>query len=565
MRLTFFTLILLLLGLLSFSQSPYPKNYFGMPLEIPLSLSGTFGELRNNHFHSGLDIKTSNKQGLPVYATADGYVSRIKIGQYGFGKTLYLSHPNGYTTVYAHLQKFTNSVQKYVKKVQYEKEKYNIGNLFLKSGVFTVKKGDLIAYSGNTGSTKGPHLHFEIRDTKTKKVINPLHFGFAVKDTIIPSVQKLLAYPLSPDASVNYFAKKAVLELKQVRAGKYTTKVINASGIIGFGVEVFDKLNGEPNKNGIYSLEMKVNGNRVYYHVVTSFSFAESKYINLLIDYPYYKKYKTRVQKTHKVAASKLSLYQDLINNGKIEIKEKHNYLVEIICSDFNKNKTRITIPVKGVKSNMHFKQIDTTQYKIKASAFNKFTIKNMSVAFPKNSFYEDCFIQLSFKNGLAKIHNPSIPLNKKYTLSFEISHLSEKQKQQLYIANVDNQKYTRYIASKKKNNKIYAAVNSLGSYTLLYDDEKPEIKPVNFSNKQWVSKNKTLKVSIKDNQAGIDNYRATINGKWILMEYNHKKGVLTYDFEDKKLIGSSHIFKIVVSDKVGNINSLSINFFKKF
>ncbi|CAM1372980.1 M23 family metallopeptidase [Tenacibaculum xiamenense] len=546
------------------AQDQYPKNYFDSPLKIPIILSGTFGELRSNHFHSGIDIKTQGKEGLPIYAPADGYISRIKVGQYGFGKALYMNHPNGYTTVYAHLRKFAGKIEAYVKKAQYKKKKYAIGNLFPKQDVFSIKKGDIIGYTGDTGSSGGPHLHYEIRDTKTENIINPLFFSFDVEDTIKPTVNQLMVYPLSDNARINNFAKKTTLELKKIKEGEFVTDRIDAAGTIGFGINVFDRLNGASNKNGIFSLEMKVNGNRVYYHDVETFSFAESKFINLHIDYAHYKKYRKRLQKTHKVAPNKLSLYENLVDNGKIHIEENSNYSIEIISSDFKKNKTRIKIPVKGVKSSATFRALDTSNYKINTADFNKFKLQNVTVAFPKNTFYEDCFIDFKLKNGVASIHKPTIPLDKRYTLTFGISHLSEAQRKQVYISNVNNPKYPRYVSTKKKEDKVYTSTKSLGKYTLNYDTKKPSITPVNFQNGKWITKNKTLKVKIKDKETGIGDYKATIDNEWILMEYNHKKGILTYDFSDKKLVGSKHIFKIVVSDNVGNTKTLKATFFKK-
>ncbi len=560
----YFSIILLFSFFYGTAQKQYPKNYFSPPLKIPIILSGTFGELRSNHFHSGLDIKTQGKQGIAIYAPADGYVSRIKVQQYGFGKAMYIKHPNGYTTVYAHLKNFVPTIQKYVKSVQYKKENYYTGNLFPKPEKFPVKKGELIGYTGDTGGSGGPHLHYEIRDTKTEHIINPMHFGLVPKDDKSPTIQKLIAYPLNSDSRINNSTSKTILSFKNTGNGKYVSEKITASGEIGFGISVFDRLNGALNKNGIYSLEMKVNGNRVYYHDVETFSFAESKYINLLIDYKHYKTYRNRVQKTHKVNANRLSLYEDLVNNGKIFIENGNSYNIEIIAKDFKNNTSSIKIPVRGVASNLIFQKKDTTAYKITAKDFTKFSKNNVTIAFPKNTFYEDCFIDFSVENGVAKVHNRTIPLDKRYTLTFNTSFLNDKQKQQVYIANVTNKKYPRYTSTKKKIDKVYTSTKLLGDYTLKFDAVNPTIQLYNFKDKQWLSKNKTLKVKIKDQESGIKNYRATIDGEWVLMEYNHKKGILTYDFNDKKLVGSKHLFKLVVSDNVGNTKTISATFFRK-
>ena len=558
-------LFLFLITFSTFSQEKYPKDYFRKPLNIPTILAGTFGELRSNHFHSGIDIKTQGKEGLKIYAAADGYVSRIKVAQYGFGKAIYITHPNGYTTVYAHLSKYVDKIQKYVKAIQYKKENYQTGNLFFKNDKFPVKKGEIIAFSGDTGSSGGPHLHYEIRSTKTEKIINPLLFGIKPNDTKPPIFQSLKVYSLQSDSRINNQKKSFILPLKNIGKGNYKADKITASGIIGFGVSVFDRLNEAPNKNGIYSLEMLVNGKRFYYHNVETFSFSESKFINLHIDYQHYKKYKKKYQKTYKETANKLSTYENLINNGKINIKNSLNYTVEIIAKDYKGNKSSIKIPIAGKKSNVIFsKPKDTTEFKIIAKKFQKFTKENVTIAFPKNTFYEDLFIDFNVENGIAKIHTPTIPLDKSYTLTYNVSKYSEVEKQQLYIANVQNSKYPRFQYTRKKDSTFYTTTKTLGKYALVADKQKPKIKLLYIKDKQWISKFNTLKVKISDIGSGIKNYRATIDGKWILMEFNHKKRILTYNFSDKKLVGSKHIFKIVVSDNVGNTNTLSTTFFKK-
>ena len=551
--------------LFCFSQEKYPQNYFRNPLGVPTVLAGTFGELRSNHFHSGVDIKTQGKEGLKVYAPADGYVSRIKVGQYGYGKALYVTHPNGFTTVYGHLSKYADKIQDYVKAIQYKKENYETGNLFFKEDKFPVKKGEIIAFSGDTGSSGGPHLHFEFRDTKTEHIINPLFFGLKPIDTKPPTLLALKAYPLNNSARINNQNKSFVVPLKSLGNGEYKVDKIAASGSIGFSVRVLDRLDKATNKNGIYSLEMFVNGKRFYHHHVETFSFAESKFINLHIDYPHYKKYKKKYQKTYKETANKLSTYDSLINNGKINIKNGLNYNIEIIAKDYNGNASSLKIPVIGKESNTIFmKPKDTTAYKIIAKNFQKFTQKNVTVAFPKNTFYEDLYLDFKVDKGVAKIHTPTIPLDKSFTLTFNVAKYSETAKQQLYIANVENAKYPWYQYTRKKDSTFYTTTKTLGKYALVSDTYKPKISILYLKNNQWISKSKTIKVKITDRGSGIKNYRATIDGKWILMEYNHKKKILTYNFSDKKLVGSKHIFKIVVSDNVGNTNTLSTTFFKK-
>jgi len=556
--------LLLMVSATAFAQN-YPLDYFRSPLDIPLRLAGTFGELRNNHFHAGIDIKTNRRIGLPVYATADGYISRIKVAIWGYGKVIYINHPNGYTTVYAHLNKFGDEIQEYVKNIQYEKESYETGNIFPKKDQFIVAKGQIIGYSGRTGGFVAPHLHYEIRNTKTEKIINPLLFGIKIKDSIAPKIKKLIAYPIGLNSKINKSLKNQSLSIKKDSLNNYTANRLTASGKIGFGINVYDLLGKELNKNGIYSLEMKINGKRKYYHDVETFSFSESKFINLLIDYEYFSKYKSRIQKTFREKENKLSIYEGLIENGSITINEGLNYQVEIIAKDFIGNRSSIKIPVIGLKSEtMINQQRDTTAYKIVKNKFQKFSKDGVTIAFPKNTFYKDFFLNFSVNERNATIHKPTIPLDKKFTITFDSIMYNESELDHIYIANMNNKKYPYYMDTRKKSNKIFTTTKTLGKYGLLTDNQIPKIYNPNFKSNDWVSRLRYLTIKISDSQSGIKSYEAYIDNEWILMEYDVKKKKLSYDFRDKKLVGSKHIFKLVVSDNVGNTNTYNSSFYRK-
>jgi hypothetical protein len=558
-------LILLFASFTSSAQNKYPTNYFRSPLDISLHLSGTFGELRNNHFHAGVDIKTKRRTGFPVYATADGYVSRIKVAIWGYGKVIYISHPNGYTSVYAHLSKFGDGIQEYVKNIQYQKESYETGNIYPAENEITVKKGQVIAFTGRTGGFVAPHLHYEIRDTKTEHIINPLLFGLKIKDSIAPRINKLIAYPIGEGSRINRSVKKQTLAIKKDSLNNYRTNRISASGSIGFGINVYDLLGKELNKNGVYSIEMKVNGKRHYYHDVETFSFAESKYINLLIDYPYFATYKNRIQKTFREKETKLSIYEDLVKDGFVDVKEGFSYKVEIIAKDFKGNTSSVKIPIIGVKSEAVLTQKkDTTNYKILKNKFQKFTEGGVTVAFPKNTFYKDIFIDFSVNGKLATVHKPTIPLNKSFTITFDSTMYKKSEAEKIYIANINNKKYPSYQNTRKKSDKVFTTSKTLGKYTLLIDNQIPKIYNPNFKNNGWVSQLNFLTIKISDIQSGIKSYEAFIDDEWILMEYDVKKKKLSYNFNDKKLVGSKHIFKLVVSDNVGNTNTYNATFYRK-
>ena len=553
------------MSLSSFAQNSYPSDYFRNPLDIPLRLAGTFGELRNNHFHAGIDIKTNRRIGLPVYATADGYVSRIKVAVWGYGKVIYINHPNGFTTVYAHLNKFGDGIQEYVKNIQYEKKSYETGNIFLKENQIKVTKGQIIAYSGRTGGFVAPHLHYEIRDTKTEKIINPLLLGIKIQDSIAPKIKKLIAYPIGSNSRINRSLKNQSLSIKKDSLNNYITNRLSASGKIGFGVNVYDQLGKELNKNGIYSLEMKINGIRHYYHDVETFSFSESKFINLLIDYEYFSKNKSRIQKTFKEKENKLSIYKDLIEEGSITVNEGLNYQVEIIAKDFTGNSSSIKIPVVGLKSETILNQkSDTTAYKIEKNKFQKFSKNGVTIAFPKNTFYEDLFLNFSVNERTAIIHKPTIPLDKKFTITFDSIMYKKSEVNHIYIANMNNKKYPYYMDTRKKSDKIFTTTKTLGRYGLMTDNQPPKIYNPNFKNNDWMSRIRYLTIKVSDSQSGIKSYEATIDNEWILMEYDVKKKKLSYDFRDKKLVGSKHIFKLVVSDNVGNTNTYNSSFYRK-
>ena len=553
------------MSITSFAQNNYPSDYFRSPLDIPLRLAGTFGELRNNHFHAGIDIKTNRRIGLPVYATADGYISRIKVAIWGYGKVIYINHPNGFTSVYAHLNKFGDGIQEYVKSIQYEKKSYETGNIFLKENQIKVTKGQIIGYSGRTGGFVAPHLHYEIRNTKTEKIINPLLFGIKIQDSIAPKIKKLIAYPMGSDSRINRSLKNQSLSIKKDSLNNYIANRLSASGKIGFGVNVYDLLGKELNKNGIYSLEMKINGIRHYYHDVETFSFSESKFINLLIDYEYYSKYKSRIQKTFREKENKLSIYKDLIEEGGITINEGLNYQVEIIAKDFIGNSSSLKIPVVGLKSESILNQErDTTAYKIVKKEFQKFSKNGVTIAFPKNTFYKDLFLNFSVNDRIATIHKPIIPLDKKFTITFDSIMYKRSEVNQIYIANMNNKKYPYYMDTRKKSDKIFTTTKTLGKYGLLIDNQIPKIYNSNFKDNDWMSRLRYLTIKISDSQSGIKSYEASIDNEWILMEYDVKKKKLSYDFRDKKLVGSKHIFKLVVSDNVGNTNTYKSAFYRK-
>lgn len=559
----FILVILMLLSSFTFAQNNYPQDYFRNPLEIPLLLSGSFAELRTNHFHSGLDIKTQQRVGLKIVAVADGFVSRIKVSHYGYGKALYITHPNGHTSVYGHLQEFSPNIEAYVKKHQYEAESYEV-ELFPKAGELTVIKSDLIAYSGNSGGSGGPHLHFEIRD-KNECPINPMLFGMDVKDTTPPAVSSIYVYPIDDDASVNKSNAKQSLRLIPIKNGDYVTENIEAFGKIGFGINVTDRQDLTANRNGVYNIQTFINGRQNFEIDFETFSFDETKHINQLIDYEHFQTKRQRIQKLFS-DNNPLSLYKNMIDDGLVTIKDSTNAVYKIKVNDFKNNPSWVTISIKGKKSDVVALEKETkTPHYIYAKESKQLKEGNITVDFLGDTFYNDLYLDFNVKGDTLTIHKDIVPLKKDFNIRFDVSKYSEADIDKLYIARlIGYKKYPGYNYTKRDKNTLSTWTKTLGTYTLASDTTKPTITPINFKNDQWLSNYRYLKVKIDDDRSGISNYRATINDKWILMEYDYKTKTLTHDFNDGCVTETKNNLKVIVTDNVGNNSTFETVFYRK-
>lgn len=547
-----------------YAQVEYPKDYFRSPLDIPLILSGTFGELRTNHFHSGLDIKTQQREGLKVYSIADGYVSRIKVQHFGYGKAVYVTHPNGYTSVYGHLQSYAPKIEAYIKALQYKNESYEV-EIFPTADELILTKGEIIAYSGNTGGSGGPHLHFEIRDNQ-ERTINPLLFGLEILDSKPPTLNNVYAYTLDENSHVNNKSGRVELRVIPTKTNEYKVESVKALGRIGFGVVSFDRQDLAVNQNGVNGLEAFFNGNKTFEMDFNRFSFDESRHINRFLDYQYLKTKKSRIQKLFVENGNTLSMYKNLNDNGFITIEDETASVYKIRIKDFHNNEALITIPIVGAPSTVTKEQInETRKHYIYAHQATDLKDRNVSVYIPSDSFYDDTFIDFRVANDTLFLDKDEIPLFKNITITFDISHYKDSEKDKLYIAELlGYKKYPSYLRSKRTDNSLTASSNALGTYALTLDIKPPTITPINFQDGKWLSNYRYLKFKIEDDLSGISNYRATVNGKFILMEYEYKTKTLTFDFNDNVVNDTKNELKLIVTDNVGNSTTFEATFFRK-
>lgn len=556
--------LLLLFCFTLFAQEDYPKDAFAPPMDIPIILAGTFGELRSNHFHSGVDIKTQQREGVPVNSIGDGTITRIKVSLWGYGKVLYIAHPNGYTSVYGHLQKFSPSIEAYIKKLQYNKKSFEV-EVFPDYGELKVSKGELIAYSGNTGGSAGPHLHFEIRSSISEKPTNPLLYGMDVADATNPILEKLFVYPLTDKSHVNNNYERTQVNFSKQSDGTYLADKVTALGEIGIGFIGFDRLDMAANKNGVYSVELSVNGKTYSLYDFESFSFGETRYINTLVDYEYYGRNRQRIQKSFKSAGNNLSIYKELYNNGKIDINEGLSYTAKLLIKDYAGNKVELNIPVDGVKNLLgNKKEKKTTDNYVIAKKPNNFDLGGAKVYFPTNTFYEDFYIDLKKGKDTVTIHNNTVPAHRNFTITFDVSKYSKEVQKQLFIARLDSKLRPNHANTYKRGNEFTTRTRNLGTYTLAQDTVAPTIRTKNFKEKQWLNNYKYLSVQIADDLSGVDTYSATLNGEWILMEYEPKSNTLTYNFDDKIADQTQCVLKVTVTDNVGNTNTLTTSFYRK-
>lgn len=526
------------------------------PIKIPVYLSGNFGEIRGNHFHTGLDIKTRGSEGYNLYAVWNGTVSRINVAPYGYGRALYIRHPNGYTTVYAHLKSFSPEIEAYIKSEQYRQKTWDI-EIYPPSGMFNFSAGDIVALSGNSGSSQGPHLHFEIRESKTERPVNPQRFGIAVKDDVKPSIYGLKVETMADRSGVNskkydYFGVGGV-------HGDYilNTGVIKAIGPIGVYLHTIDKYNEVPNSNGTYSIQLLVNDTMRYEMALDKLDFSTNRFINNHIDYRLYTVNRKKYQKCFVEGYNKLDIFKNLKNNGVVNIQHGIKYDFKINASDYAGNVSVLNFSIIGDSTVSQPKPsedgfyIDYDKDKVVHLPFAK-------VHFPAYTFYTNQYIDVHSEESekllspVYSIGSTQIPLHSYFDI---VVNMDLDNTKGLFLATVNSNNRVIGADFIKKTNEsgFWFSTRALGRYTLMQDTIAPTVSCPGYSFNKNYSEGQSLRFTFVENYTGIGSYNLFIDGVWALLEFDAKRNQFIYRCDGEKIAKGVHKFEFILEDGVKN------------
>ncbi len=540
---------------------------FCNPLDTPMILSATFAELRPNHFHSGIDIKTNEVTGKPVRAIEAGYIYRIKISPYGFGKALYVMHYNGKTSVYGHLCCFTPEIDSIVIAEMYRKHRNSI-EYFPKKIKIKVKKGEIIGYSGNSGSSQGPHLHFEVRDTKTEHPLNPLKFGFNVKDTVKPRMFDLVVYDLGNKFYQNgkYCGLYRIKKAGNVN-GKVVKYVLDADTVkvpanAGFVLNVADFVNNSSSVCGVYGITLKMDGKKMFEIKFDEFSFYETRYINSVMDYPLYKLEKKRRYRLFKQPGNKLS-FMNKSGSGIVKIDDNNCHNIEITVYDIYENFSVLEFVVQkdtALKCDVDTKDKILLSWK---KSVNTVKGENFEFDIQGKSLYDDAYVSFTedsdsrFLSPVIKFgDNSTIPLHKRNVLKIKpFKPVPGYLQPKVTIVKVDGRRIYDAGGYYTKSGYVTAKVREFADYAVTVDTVKPFIKPLNIYTSKNMSSEQSIVFKATDDLTGIGGYKCYIDGKWTRVDYDIKDDKMYCMFREvlKQKTGEEHSIIFTVIDEKGN------------
>ena len=534
----------------------YPQNYFRSPVNTPIKLSGTFGELRSNHLHAGIDIKAHNgKTGQAILAVADGYIARIKVQSGGYGNVLYVNHPNGYTSVYAHLGNFPKAVARYVKAEQKRKKTFEI-ELYPEAGKFNLKKGEELGKMGLSGRSYGPHLHFEIRDTRTSKPINPLLFGLEAKDKLAPKLHELKIYSLND--KLETIATKTVKVKKGGKGYRISgdTLLIGAWRI-GVGLKAYDHMSLAPNWNGVYKMTMTKDDQPVYGFEMETFAFNESRYINAHLDYEEQVSKKAYINRFYELPGNRLSIYENKQDKGIIQLSKNKATKIQILASDVAGNDQTLEFWVR--RTDVPEPPARSYNYLLPYDQANVIDTEDFYLSMPNGTLYENLYFKYhttteksaGVYSVIHHLHDYKTPVHKYFNLAIRPLDLPDALREKAFIAYCQPNHKMITCGGKWEGNRLTTKVRDLGDFSVMVDTEAPKISPEKFS-RNMVGYNR-MSFKVTDNFATAPNvkqieYDAYIDGNWILMEYDAKNDLLTHRFSED-LAKGTHQLQLVVRD----------------
>ena len=543
----------------------YPQTYFKKPLNILPDASGTFGELRSTHFHAGDDYRTQQRVGLPLHAAAQGYVSRVRVQIGGGGNSVYITHPNGFTSVYLHMDEFNQELTKIVRAEQYKLKRFDV-DIQLKENQLKLTQGQFFGKAGNTGGSAGPHLHFEIRDTKTQHPLNPQLFGLHFKDVYAPTINGITLYDLNQNI-FNEHTGRRYQQLKALGSGRYglaSQEPVAVNGKFGIGINTIDRHRAGGFTNGVYSIELYVDGKAISTVLFEELDFGTSSAIHAYIDYPQFKKTKVKIQKSFKDPGNPINIFKHLTNNGIIELLDDEIHTIKYVVKDVHGNCSELNFKVRNTPSYTP-KVIPADGKLFSYQQENSFSTEDLRVLIPKGALYSDLdFLYRKEKSSAASysdihhIHNELTPLFSTYNLRIKPTNLPKHLEAKAIIAS----KKSGSVGGKFEDGWVSVNTKIFGSFYVTVDTIAPIITPRNLSDGKNLSNQSKIDFTIRDNFSGIQSFNAYIDDRWVLMEYDSKNRHLWHKFEPT-LAKGKHNFKLVVKDWKDNEKIYQVSFTK--